>query len=76
MVIFYCLCRKYKMMITKAKFMIVIPTNPKKSSLMINNNASTIVPPPLSVSHTKAVEIICTHQKEKGGNTLCLFSFS
>ena len=64
------------MMITKAKFMLVKPTNPKKSSFVINNNASTIAPPPLSVSHAKAVEIICTHQREKGGNTLCLFSFS
>ena len=46
--IFYCLCSKYKMMNTKAKFMIVTPTNPKKSSLMITNNAvSTIAPPPV-----------------------------
>ena len=48
MVIFYCLCSKYKMMNTKAKFMIVTPTNPKKSSLMITNNTdSTIAPPPV-----------------------------
>ena len=37
-----------KMMNTKAKFMIVTPTNPKKSSLMITNNTdSTIAPPPV-----------------------------
>ena len=36
------------MMNTKAKFMIVTPTNPKKSSLMITSNAvSTIAPPPV-----------------------------
>ena len=28
--IFYCLCSKIQMMINKATFMIVIPTNPKK----------------------------------------------
>ena len=64
------------MMITKAKFMIVTPTNPKNSSLiMINNIVSTIAPPPLSISQLKAVEQVCTHQKVKGGNQLCLFSF-
>ena len=36
------------MMNTKAKFMIVTPTNPKKSSLMITNKTdSTIAPPPV-----------------------------
>ena len=46
------------MMNTKAKFMIVTPTNPKKSSLMITNNTdSTIAPPPSCQSHKlKAVE--------------------
>ena len=42
---------------TKAKFMIVTPTNPRNSSLVVVNNiASTIAPPPLSISQTKVVE--------------------
>ena len=65
------------MTMTKAKFMIVAPTNPKKSSLMIVNNiASTMAPPPLSISQQIAVEQVCIHQKVKGSNQLCLFSFS
>ena len=45
---FYCLCSIYTMTMTKAKFMIVTPTNPKKSSLMITNKTdSTIAPPPV-----------------------------
>ena len=64
------------MTMTTAKFMIVTPTNPKKSSLMIVNNiASTIAPPPLSISQQIAVEQICIHQRVKGGNQLRLFSF-
>ena len=64
------------MMITKAKFMIVTPTNPKNSSLMIVNNiVYTIAPPPLSISQHIAVEQVCIHQRAKGGNQLCLFSF-
>ena len=47
------------MKMTKAKFMIVTPTNPKKSSLMIVNNiVSTIAPPPLSISQQIAVVYI------------------
>ena len=54
------------MTMTKAKFMIVTPTNPKKSSLMIVNNiVSTIAPPPLSVSQHIAVEQVCMHQRVK-----------
>ena len=54
---FYCLCSKYKMMNTKAKFMIVIPINPKNSSLIvITKTVSTIAPPPLSISQLIAVE--------------------
>ena len=60
--IFYCLCSIYTMTMTKAKFMIVTPTNPKKSSLMIVNNiVSTIAPPPLSISQQIAVEQVCIH---------------
>ena len=45
--IFYCLCNKIQMMINKATFMIVIPTNPKKNRYIILNNAdSTILPTP------------------------------
>ena len=54
MVYFYCLYCKYKMIITKAKFMIVTPTNPKKSSLTNNIKANfTIALSPLSVSQLK-----------------------
>ena len=54
------------MMNTKAKFMIVIPTSPKKSSLIvINNIVSTIAPPPLSISQQIAVEYVCTYQRVK-----------
>ena len=54
------------MTMTKAKFMIVTPTNPKKSSLMIVNNiVSTIAPPPLSISQQIAVEQVCIHQRVK-----------
>ena len=71
--IFYCLCSIYTMTMTKAKFMIVTPTNPKNSSLMIVNNiTSTIAPPPLSISQQIAVEQVCIHQRVKGGNQLCL----
>ena len=64
------------MMITKAKFMIVTPTNPKKSNLMIVNNiVSTIAPPPLLISQQIAVEQVCIYQRVKGGNQLCLSSF-
>ena len=57
---------KYTMMITKAKFMIVTPTNPKKSNLMIVNNiVSTIAPPPLSISQQIAVEQVCIYQRVK-----------
>ena len=64
--IFYCLCSIYTMTMTKAKFMIVTPTNPKKSSLMIVNNiVSTIAPPPLSISQQIAVEQVCIHQRVK-----------
>lgn len=64
------------MTMTKAKFMIVTPTNPKKSNLMMANNiVSTIAPPPLLISQQIAVEQVCTHQRVKGGNQLCLFSF-
>ena len=73
---FYCLCSKYTMTMTKAKFIMVTPTNPKKSSLMIVNNiVSTIATPPLSISQQIAVEQVCIHQRLKGGNQLCLFSF-
>ncbi len=61
------------MTMTKAKFMIVTPTNPKKSSLMMANNiVSTIAPPPLLISQQIAVEQVCIHQRVKGGNQLCL----
>ena len=64
------------MMNTKAKFMIVTPTNPKKSNFMIiNNEASTIVPPPLLISLTKCSGVIGKHQRVEGGNALCLFLF-
>ena len=54
------------MTMTKAKFMIVTPTNPKNSSLMIVNNiVSTIAPPPLSISQHIAVEQVCIHQRVK-----------
>ena len=53
------------MMNTKAKFMIVTPTNPKKSSLMINNNAvSTIAPPPSASLTSKSCGIKYVHIKE------------
>ena len=59
------------MMNTKAKFMIVTPTNPKKSSLMITNNTdSTIAPPPVVNLTSQSCGIICTHQRVKGGNAL------
>ena len=46
--------------------MIVAPTNPKKSSLLIVNNiASTIAPSPLSISQHIAVEQVCIHQRVK-----------
>ena len=61
---------------TKAKFMIVTPTNPKNSNLMIINNiVSTIAPPPLSISQHIVVEQVCIRQRAKGGNQLCVFSF-
>ena len=54
------------MTMTKAKFMIVTPTNPKKSSLMMANNiVSTIAPPPLLISQQIAVEQVCIHQRVK-----------
>ena len=76
--IFYCLCSKIQMMINKATFMIVIPTNPKKSRYVILNNAdSTILTTPhISISQPEVVEVVCKHQRVKGGNTLRLFSFS
>ena len=50
--IFYYLCSKIQMMINKAKFMIVIPTNPKKSRYVIFNNAdSTILTTSINQSH-------------------------
>ena len=52
--IFYCLCSKIQMMINKATFMIVIPTNPKKSRYVILNNAdSTILTTPIYQSHNQ-----------------------
>ena len=64
--LFYCLRSKYTMTMTKAKFMIDIPTNAKNSSLIvINNIASTIAPPPLSISQQIAVEQVCIHQRVK-----------
>ena len=76
MVIFYCLCSKYTMKMTKAKFMIVTPTNPKNSSLMIVNNiVSTIAPPPLSISQQIAVEQVCIHQRVKVATLLILISY-
>ena len=53
------------MMNTKAKFMIVTPTNPKKSSLMITNNAvSTIAPPPVVSLTSKKLWNKYVHIKE------------
>lgn len=50
------------MIITKAKFMIVTPTNPKKSSLTNNIKAnSTIAPPPLISLTTKSRGVVCKH---------------
>ena len=64
------------MTITKAKFMIVTPTNPKKSNLMITNNiVSTIVHHLRCQSHKLiAVEQVCIHQRARWQPTL-LFSF-
>ena len=43
MVIFYCLCSNQQMMPNKTMFMIATLTNPKKSNLIISNNAVSII---------------------------------
>ena len=65
------------MMNTKAKFMIVTPTSPQKSTLiLVNNVISTIVPPPYISLTTKSRGVVSKHQRVKGGNALRLFLFS
>ena len=54
------------MMNTKAKFMIVTPTSPQKSTLIIVNNIiSTIVPPPYISLTTKSRGVVSKHQRVK-----------
>ena len=44
---------------------------------MISNKAiSTILTTPIYQSHNVSRGVICIHQRAKGGNALCLFSFS
>ena len=40
---FYCLCSNQQMMPNKTMFMIATFTNPKKSNLIISNNAVSII---------------------------------
>jgi len=63
-VIFYCLCSNQQMMINKATFMIVTPTNPKKSRYVISNKAtSTILTTPIYQSHNQSCGGFCNIEK-------------